>query len=194
MAAAKTAFKQSSKGEIKLTIYELQKKLELPEYDDLYENNVDYISEAGGYASSEVWENARRDNPDLVEAEEGQVAVDADRAREKAEMVAGDELFRTWYGAVERAAEQIWGFHGLDIRSGHAGTAFLVKPATGKTWHDVARQIAITINGVGMVEVSAEEYAKNPRTWVLNHLGAMKYQPDVYGTASAQRIYESSFR
>jgi hypothetical protein len=71
---------------------------------------------------------------------------------------------------------------------------YFISPAHGKTWHDVARQIAITINGVGSVEVSAEEYARSPRKWVLEHLGAMKYQPDVYGTASATRIYEQSFR
>lgn len=189
MAAAKTAFKQP-KDAIKLTIYELQKKLELPEYDDLYERNVDYISEAGSGWAAEKREELAEDEDISEEAREEEIEM----AQQKGEQEAEKELFSNWYGAVEHAAEEIWGFHGLDIRTGHAGTAFIVTPKVGKTWHDVARQIAITINGVGMVEVSAEEYARSPRKWVLEHLGAMKYQPDVYGTASATRIYENSFR
>jgi len=190
MAAAKTKKKETV---VKLDIHEIAKKLGLPEFSNFEENNIEYISEAGGYASSEVWENARQANPDLVEAEEGQTAVDADRAREKAEQRAGDELYRNWSNAVERAADEIWGFHHLYVNETAKG-GYQVLPKAGKDWHDVARQIAITINGVGLTDVPAEDYARNPKKFVLEHLGSMQMQPEVYGTVSAQRIYEGSFR
>lgn len=179
--SVKASSKSLMPASIKLDIHEIAKKLELPEFSDFEENNNEYVWEAGNaYHQQAIADGLSED--------------EAEAKRTKGEDEAGLELWRNWTGAVMRAAEEIWGFHHLRLDESSNDPAYHVGPKPGKTWHDVAHEIAITINGVGMVEVPAEDYARAPRKWVLEHLGAMKYQPDVYGTASAQRIYEGSFR
>ena len=79
MAAAKT---KRSKTGIETNIEDLAKNFGLPDWDTLYEMNTEYIFDVARGAET-------------------------DEEREKAEQEAGDELYRNWSNAVERAAEQI---------------------------------------------------------------------------------------
>lgn len=190
MPKTKTSFKQP-RGAIKLTIYELAEMLGLPDYSTVEEQNVDAISEQGYYADKAEREEIARWESELSEEE---IEARAEKARYKAEEEAQKDLFSQWVGGVDAAAETIWGFHGFDIQSRHADTARIVTPARGETWASVAAKIAQTINGVGLTYVEPEEYSRAPKKWVAEHLGSMQVQPEVYGTASAERIYEASFR
>lgn len=183
MAAAKTK-KKSGAGADLLDIYEIAKKLGLPDYSDFEENNNEYVWESG----NAYHQQAIADGASEEEAEE---------KRYRGEEEAQKELFSNWSGAVMRAAEEIWGFHHLKIDKASAFVSdvdYYIEPVHGKTWYDVAAEIARTINGVGLAHVPVEDYRRNSRQWVMKHLGSMQVQPEVYGTASAERIYEQSFR
>src|SRR3990167_7158337 len=182
---------------IKLLIYAIAEKLALPDYSAIEETNADNISEQGYYASKAEREEIAQWEEGLSEEE---IEERAEKARYKAEEEAQKDLFRQCIGAVLRAAEEIWGFHHLDIREGRLRVGeprlarLVVTPKSGKSWYDVAAEIARTINGVGLTHVPAEDYRRNPRKWGGEHLKSMQVQPEVYGGPSAERIYESSFR
>lgn len=162
----------------------LVRMLDLPAWDDVNETNVDYI----GGARVAVYDEAIKEGLSEEEAEDRSL---------KAEQEAGDEVYRNWHGAVTSAADELFGHHHLELvpvrKAERTPFEYTVEPVAGKTWADAARELATTINGVGMVSVSAEEYARSPRRFVLEHLGSIAYYPDVYGTASASRIYERSW-
>ena len=161
------------------TIDELAAMLKLPSWNDVDEMNQDYY-----------WEAARG-------AEDQQETADVIR----------DDLFVSWYRAVEAATERLLEAHDLElspaykkIRGKPVGDhPFELRIHPVKSWNASADAIRETINGVGYFHFSSlrEFLDSGPytaRQAVLEHLGYIKDYPAVYGSKSAQGIYDSYFR
>ena len=170
----------------KITIEDLAKMLGLPDWDRIDEMNQQYYFEASQGAPDE-------------------------EAQLEAEREAQTEVFNTWYDAVENTATKLFGEHGLELQpSGkwHPSTRtktraearpFTMKIVPSVSWEDAANRIRRTINGVGHFHFdSLREFLDSgpytARQAVLSHLGYIKRYPDVYGSTSAQRMYESAWR
>lgn len=177
----------------KISIDDLAKMFELPDFEDLEEGNLDYISDAG----SSAYREAREDEElSMSKAEE---------ARHQAETDAQTELYKKWHDAVLSAASTLFEHHHLALRPLEKRRGFVrpheyrVVPLKG-VWITSLRQIIATINGVGMFHFSspAEFLSHGPypteRVAVLNHLHQIKNYPAVYGSASADRLYQRAFR
>lgn len=107
---------------------------------------------------------------------------------------------------MEAAANEIFEAHHLELVPVKKGERtpfeYRIKPVEGKTWEDAAYAIRETIHGVGIFDIPVErgdfgkiEFEGEPaRQWVLTRKHHMAYYPEVYGTASAERIYERSWR
>jgi len=168
----------------RIDVDRIAKMFGLPDYDKVQESNIEYLSQAY--------------EPALREAkEEGLSDTKAEERAQKAEEAAQDELYRTWHSAVMAAADRIFEAHALYLMPARAGERtpyeYVIRPDQGKTWDDAARKIAATIEGVGMFEIPVEDL-RAAKKFVLSHLGHMSSYPEVYGTSSASRIYESSWR
>ncbi len=152
----------------------------LPDWEGVEESNVDFIGESGVAAYGEA-------------VREGADEEEALKRQDMAEREAATELWSKYHGAVMDAAEEILGLHHLELepvrRRERYPFEYRVRPASGKTWEDAARQLAQTIIGVGMVDVPAEEWARAPRRFVLDNLRAVRHYPEVYGTERALDIY-----
>ena len=168
----------------KIDLDRLAAMFKLPDWDGVLEANTDY-----------VWENEKTA---VRQAEEGTSEKEIEKIREEAQIEAQDEVYSNYHGAVMRAAEEIFGEHHLDLVPVRKGERYpfeyRIEPSSGKTWKDAARQLATTINGVGLTYEDPSEYTKAPKQYVLSRLGWVRSFPEVYGTPSAARIYESSWR
>src|SRR5437867_12971863 len=115
----------------KIDLERLAKMFDLPEWNDTLENNVEYISEAGAAGAREAGEDA-------TEAE-------IEKAREKFEEAASDEIWHNYHGAVTRAAEELFGHHHLELvpvkKEERYPFEFRIEPVSGKTWKDAAKQL-----------------------------------------------------
>src|SRR5574341_1354413 len=193
-ASVKTSAKASAasaKGSDKRNIDQLAAMFDLPAYDEIDELNRDNIMEAGHYAYKAA-------------LEEDESEDDAEAAREKAEMRAQDEIFNSWYDAVERAASQLFEHHNLELQpTGKQGTKerrYEFKIVPEKSWLDAAAKIRQTADGVcySYVGNDVKEFLSlgpwSPRQAVLEHLGVIARYPEVYGSTSARNIYERAFR
>lgn len=152
----------------------------------------------------ETWEKIEDRNPDAwgdywLHANREALAegLSDEEAEEKAiaaESEARDESYRNWKNALERAAEEIIGQHEMELRQLKT-KPWLYKLAPKTTWEDAARCIVDTINGVGYfyfasVKELRDSLPATTRGAVLDHLNWMKRRPEVYGTASADRLME----
>lgn len=156
--------------------------LELPDFDSVRENNEMYLD--GFYLPAYD-----------VALEKGQSEADAEEAGMEAERVGSDELYSQWEGAVESAARTLLEESGLDLVRVTQGTFKLVPE---KSWRDAAGKILDTINGVGYFYFSStQEFLDSgpytPKEAVISHLHYITSRPEVYGTASAQQLYEQAF-
>lgn len=161
------------------TIDQIADDLGLPAWDDIREQNFDYIASHG----------------DGIEDED---------ERAEAEERADTELFATWYDAVLAAASALYEDHGLKLEpvaknlpECHRSYELKIVPVV--SWMDAADHIRDTINGDGFfytesVRAFLESGPYTARQAVLSHLHWIKKRPEVYGTASAQRIYERSWK
>ncbi len=168
----------------RINLERLAKMLGLPAEIDVYDDNADYIAEAGSVAYKEAMK-------------EGASGDKIEEAQEKAEEAAQTEVFQNWHRGVTSAAEELLSAHHLELEPVRRGEAypfeFEIVSEHGKTWRDAARAIATTIEGVGLVSVAPEEL-RAPKEFVLSRLGWISQYPVVYGTSSAERIYERSWR
>jgi hypothetical protein len=162
----------------KITIEQLAKMFGLPDWDRIDEMNQSYYDQYAADVESDPYE--------------GGVAADAVR----------DEVFATWYDAVEHAAEKLLGEHGLELaptgkKSGKRPFELKIIPTLN--WNDAANKIRETINGVGNFHFNnlREFLDSGPytaRQAVLEHLGYIKRHPEVYGNNSAHSMYERAWR
>jgi len=183
----------------KINIDQLAKLFGLPPSDDIQELNSDYVWEAGEAAYREALKDDRSESA-------------AEAAREKAEFAAQDDLYANWYDAVESAASDLFEKHHLELHpagkwwpSTYHETKAEARPYDLKivpsiSWLDAAEKIRQTADGVGYAYVGndVKEFLSlgpwTARQAVLEHLGVITQYPEVYGSASARRLYESAFR
>jgi hypothetical protein len=171
--------------------------LDLPEWDDIFEMNLEYIADRGQYAFDEALDDSDAEDNETLEAE-------AEVAREDAEGLAQDEVYGQWYAGVFDAAERLLEEHELDLVSIGDDTfpyEFEVRPKESgqKGWRKAAEALLETINGVGdfyfsSVEDFMDSGPYTAREAVLSHLGYISYYPEIYGSHSARAIYEWSWR
>lgn len=181
------------------TIDEIAELLGLPSWESIDELNLDFYAEVAHGA-------VRFDEEHASNLDE---RADAEERYTEAEHAAQDEVYAQWYDAVEHAARVLFEAHGLSLepapyprpkaaREDKRPYRLRIVPRT--TWQDAAREIMTTIEGIGMFGYGgslAEFLASGPytaRRAVLVHLHWIKRYPDVYGTTSAERLYEGAWR
>ena len=154
---------------------------DLPQWDDVDERNMDYYWDAArGAGADEEDEEAR------------------ERAEEKARDEVRDDLYNNWYDAVHRVAEDLFGEHGLELAPvGKGKRTYELKIVPKTNWKDAADKIRETVNGVGYFHFNnlKEFLDSGPYTAqqaVLEHIGYIRRYPEVYGSTSPQRMYESA--
>lgn len=164
-------------------IDEIAALLKLPKYEEVHENNLDYISETAKYqVGGEVdWTNL---SEEFMEAE--------------AE-IENEEIFKPWHRGVMAAADDLFERHGL-VLSPHGrvppkALPFEYKVTPVDSWLTAASAIMATITGYGMFDYpSVQDFIDSgpytPKAAVLSHLGWVKEYPGIYGSASAQTLFE----
>jgi hypothetical protein len=172
----------------KRTIDQLAKMFNLPAYDDVVEHNWEIVADAGNGAYARALADGDTENQ-------------AEKAREKAEMAQGDEIYHQWYDAVEHTASAFFERHGLELApvssGGKRSNELRIIPKTA--WIDAAARIRITAEGVGFAYVGNDvnEFLKmgpyTPRQAVLEHIGVIADYPEVFGGSSAMSIYSRAF-
>lgn len=175
----------------KITAERLAEILGLPQPEDFFEG-LEVSPEAYNYA----YTHALQEGMSEEEAEE--FAMEAERD----EM---DEAMRMYWDGLESAAERLFEEHGLEVDRVMKGRGakrawtgeYKIEPID--SWRDAASKIMETVNGVGIFTYySLKEFLDSgpwtPRQAVLEHLGWIKYYPEVYGSSSAQGIFEGAFR
>jgi hypothetical protein len=166
----------------KRSIEQLAKMFDLPDWDRIDEMNQQFY-----------WETAHG-------------AGDED-AQMEAEREARDEVYAQWYDGVQQAAAELFGHHELELEPIKGRGAdrrpymFRIVPAVaGKYgWQRAANAIRETVNGVGSFHYNnlREFLDSGPytaRQAALSHLHWIPRYSDVYGTASAQRLYKQAWR
>jgi hypothetical protein len=172
----------------------LAEMLGLPSWSTVEGMNEQYFAEAGSTAYRQA-------------LDEGESEEDAQEASFDAETEANTDLWKKWYDAVQRAADELFGQHNLELdpitgrRKNPRPFEFRIVPTSaGKNgWDVAANKIRETINGVGMFHFNnlrefLESGPYTARQAVLTHLSYIKRYPDVYGTTSAHRLYEIGFK
>jgi len=171
-----------------IDLNQIAELFDIPGSDKFIDLNTDNVWEAGDYALKEALKR-------------GSSEVDAEKARDAAEMEAGDDAFREYHGAVLSAAEVAFEHIGVMLTPKRKGEKhpfeFKVDPI--KSWEDAAEKIRDVINGEGYFGFSSlkEFLSSGPytaREAVLGHLHYANVYHEVYGTTSPERQYESAFR
>ena len=167
-----------------ITQESLAKLLGIQSYDKVEDFNQGYLDEVFG----EALKNAERDGLEGDEADEQAMkAVDEERT----------ELYHKYQNALEQAADELFREHGLMLSEMRKG-GYKISPT--KSWRDAAALIMETINGVGYFEFTSvdqfirESSERGARGTVLTHLHWIKERPRIYGSASAERVFERAFR
>jgi hypothetical protein len=177
-----TTAKVSDKGSDKITIDQLAKLFNLPDWDRIDEMNQHHY-----------WEMSR--------------GAEGEDAQMEAERAAQEEVYRQWYDAVEHVAEKLFEEHGLELLAmKHTRKVqknyrpHVLKVIPSNSWSGAADKIRETINGVGDYHFdnlrafldSGPPYTA--RQAVLSHLGYIKRYPAVYGGLGANQMYEQHWR
>lgn len=185
------------------TVDELAEFFGLPSQSDVDENNWEYVADAGRAAEEETRsEHARyADEGDVLDESE------VEKAREKWEQEAQAEIYGKWHGAVTGAAAELFGNIqlalepvGKEIKIGRSRYHYKYKVVPATSWEASAEAVRVVIDGIGYAHVGydLQEFLElgpwTPRQAVLEHLrtASMGY-PEVYGSSSAQRIYENAW-
>lgn len=176
-----------------ITIDELTDSLGVRRVDEVWDDLLESGSETYVYAYREA-------------LSEGMSEEDAEEFAQKAEQEEMDEVFRKYVDAIESAAEELYGQHGLSItiptkriEGREVQVLDKIKVEPTKTWRAAAAEIIETINGVGMFHFdSVEEFLESgpytPCEAVMSHLHWIKEYPSVYGTRSAESMVDESMR
>lgn len=173
--------KQMAQLSGKISIEQLAKMFGLPDWDRIDEMNQDYY-----------WQQAH--------------GAGDEEAQLTAEQEAQGEVWAKWYDAVESAASKLFEEHGLELHGIVKGRdkgrdrrpyEFKIVPTT--SWNDAADKIRETVNGYGAFHFNnlREFLDSGPytaRQAVLEHLHWIKQYPAVYGSTSAQQMYERAWR
>ncbi len=171
----------------KTTIDDLAKLLDLPSWETVDELNWELVANAGDSAYTESlgeWEDEDR----------------AENARESAEHAAQDELYAQWYDGVEKAAETILGYHHLTLKPANKkqdkNRPYELWIVPQESWEKAASQLIETINGGNctLYVSSVKDLANTARQAVLQNLWNVRFYPEVYGSHSAQSLYEGAWR
>lgn len=182
--AAKSKVKAQRKEVV--NIDQLAEMFNLPSSEEAIEHNETYIGEAGAVAYRQA-------------IEDGEDEDKADELSMKAQEEAETEIFGHWHGGVEAAATELFEAHKLTlVPSGKGRYPYQYRVEPMLSWLEAANAIRTTINGVGYFEFhSVNEFLRSgpytSRQAVLNHLGAIRDYPAVYGTSSARSIYGRSW-
>jgi hypothetical protein len=177
----KTPTARARENSDKITIDQLAKLLELPDWEKIDEMNQQHY-----------WEMSRG-------AEDEEAQLEAERAEQ-------DKVYRKWYDAVEHAAEKLFGEHGLEllamkhtrkIQQNYRPHQLKIIPS--KSWSDAADMIRETISGGGWpydfnnLREFLDSGPYTARQAVLSHLGHVRNYPAVYGGISARQMYENAW-
>ena len=179
--------------EDRFSIDEIAKLLGLPDSEKVEDGNLDHVADIGVVA----YEATIDGDEDAAEA-----------AQSEAEQKAIGVIYSSWHTAVLHAATELFERHGLTLdpvtEDPHPYEYRVVPSAvTGKRrlpdWKSSVNEIRKTINGVGVFEFKdLQEFLKSgpytARRAVLRHLHWIRRYPDVYGTTSAQRLYEQAWK
>lgn len=165
----------------KITIAQLAELFKLPDWDRIDELNQEFY-----------WEQSKG-------------APDEDAALE-AERAAQEEVYASWYDAVEYVADQLFEEHGLELRPmpvKRRGVVderpFVFKIVPMNSWNDAADKLRETVNGVGYFHYNnlREFLVAGPytaRQAALSHLHWIKDFPAVYGGQGPRQMYEARWR
>jgi len=168
----------------------------IPNYDDIEEYNLDYLSEVRSYAHKEAIDDGHSDDK-------------AEEIADKAEAEEMDNLYRQWENGVTSAIEYLFNNHKLNFvikeeKKLHKDKNGKEWPYTIKhyfispenSWEDAANAIKETINGVGMFYFTdlQEFIGSSAQETICMHLHWLKDYPRVYGTSNVHTIYESAWR
>lgn len=167
-------------------------KLDLPEWDFVYEGSIEWLAECRSTAEREAREEAEYNEEEISEDELEVIGIQAEETCEQA-------LYRSWHDAVEGAASELLREHDLELspvkEDDPLPFEYEIVPET--TWQEAAKHLAMTIEGVGIFSVDLDEEAadeESARDFVLSHLAWIAYHPEVYEGPSAQRLYERYWR
>lgn len=188
--------KKSAPPKTTINIDQLARMFDLPSIDDLTESNQDYIWQCGSEEAKSAELELARYEPDLDPTVVEQRVEDS---RYKAEQEASDEIFNKWHTGVMSAANELFDPHGLGLTPKGDSPypwEFIVEPF--KSWRDAAEHLRQTVNGYGMfVFDSLKEFLDSgpytPKEAVLGHLHWIRHYPEVYGSDSAQRMFDRGF-
>jgi len=174
----------------KISIEELAKLFDLTAWDKIEEMNEHYLSQIQSQAESQAAANDE----------------DPEDASNAAFEEAQTDLFNNWYDAVESASSKLFEEHGLELlamrntrKVNKNYRPFYLKIIPTRSWTDAANRLRETINGVGDFHFSSlrdflDSGPYTARQAVLAHLGYIRRYPDVYGTPSAQRLYQFAWK
>jgi hypothetical protein len=163
----------------------LAKMFGIPTQEDLDEGSQDYYADF----EHEVRQQALAD---------GESEAEADATAEKALHKEQRHQYVKYHSAVMGVVEDLFEKHGLTlVGKGRSSEPFEFKIVPTTSWNDAADKIRRTINGVGMFEFGSlkdflESGPYTAREAVLSHLGHIASYPEVYGTASPRRQFDSS--
>lgn len=174
----------------KINIDELAKLFDLTEWDKIEEMNDHYLHEIQSQAEQQAEANDE----------------DPEDAGTAAFQEAQTDLFNNWYDAIEYVAGGLFKEHGLELlamrhtrKVNKNYRPYELKIVPQRSWTDAANRLRETINGVGDFHFhSLRDFLDSgpytARQAVLAHLSYVRRYPDVYGTPSAQRLYEYAWK
>jgi len=112
------------------------------------------------------------------------------------------ETYSRWHTGVRTASEQMFAAHRLRLvpagsKRNLEPSAFYVLPE--QDWVAAANEVRKTINGVGIfyyasVRAFCDSGPDTPRSATLSHLHWLNEYPSVYGTPSAQTVFNRAVR
>jgi hypothetical protein len=162
----------------------IAKTFGIPSLEDVAESTWEYVADAGHYASNEA-------------LKEGGTEQEAEKAREKAEEVAGSAIYNTWKSSFEDALSSGFAeYADLDIKPlAKEEWRYKVSPKT--SWERSAVKLIDIINGVGYFYFrDLKDFLRSgpytARTAVLGHIHWIRSAPAVYDASIARR-YERNW-
>lgn len=156
--------------------------------EGVYENNIDYIAEAGAYAIK----RAEAEDEDLSFEDLEEIGMEAERK-------VGDALFTAYVDAATEAIEDQLVHFDLDLTDvtmKNKPLTYQIRPRT--SWKKSLKLLLETINGVGYFTFdSVREFLDSgpytEREAVLRHLSYLARYGEVYGEISLHREFEANF-
>ena len=178
-----------STGGIKISADALAKMFGISTFDDILEYNFDYMAETAHYGIQSLIEQGELDPDNEEEVEEKRYEI---------EQEVGDGLYRAYLNALDAVVEAECQEFEMDYERDRYDN-YILKPARGKTWKDVAANFADTISGEGYFAIyTAKELLdtgpyKSYKEAIERHLRYMNIRYQVYGYTSPSRHFDREF-